>query len=208
MILAIYSSPPCDCPYSALANPSGITRHRSPTHDSCNRTHPVACERQMPLDTRRCFAPSPRTSRARVVTNRKGACARDPTSNIKHLTIREAAFSPRKFLNNLSRQCRRNPKSPIPIEQIDGMIRTIRGVRVMLDRDLAKIYGVPRFRFNEAIKRNRHRFPKDFMFQLSRAEFDSLTSQIAISKSGRGKDETRISKIQRSMERFFAQRHE
>ena len=66
------------------------------------------------------------------------------------------------------------------------MIRTIRGVRVMLDRDLAKIYGVPTFRFNEAIKRNRHRFPKDFMFQLSRAEFDSLTSQIAMSKTGRG----------------------
>src|SRR5256886_10576368 len=62
------------------------------------------------------------------------------------------------------------------------MIRTIRGVRVMLDRDLAKIYGVPTFRFNEAIKRNRHRFPKDFMFQLSRPEFVSLTSQFAISK--------------------------
>src|SRR6266481_5565294 len=77
----------------------------------------------------------------------------------------------------------KKPKSPIPIDQIDGMIRTIRGTRVMLDRDLAKIYGVPTFRFNEAIKRNRHRFPKDFMFQLSRAEFDSLTSQIAISKS-------------------------
>jgi hypothetical protein len=80
----------------------------------------------------------------------------------------------------------RKSESPISVEQIDGMIRTIRGVRVMLDRDLAKIYGVPTFRFNEAIKRNWHRFPKDFMFQLSRAEFDSLTSQIAISKSGRG----------------------
>ncbi len=86
------------------------------------------------------------------------------------------------------------------------MIRIIRGVRVMLDRDLAKIYGVPTFRFNEAIKRNRHRFPSDFMFQLTRAEFDklkaqaansskiamssgkhaALTSQIAISKHGRG----------------------
>ena len=42
-------------------------------------------------------------------------------------------------------------KSLIAVEQIDGMIRTIRGVRVMLDRDLAKIYGVPTFRFNEAI---------------------------------------------------------
>ena len=62
------------------------------------------------------------------------------------------------------------------------MIRTIRGVRVMLDRDLAKIYGVPTFRFNEAIKRNRHRFPPDFMFQLTREEFDALKSQIAMSK--------------------------
>src|SRR5882672_3115801 len=70
--------------------------------------------------------------------------------------------------------------------QIDSMIRSIHGVRVMLDSDLAKIYGVPTFRFNEAIKRNRHRFPADFMFQLTRDEFDSLTSQIAISKSGRG----------------------
>jgi hypothetical protein len=76
----------------------------------------------------------------------------------------------------------RKPKSLIPIEQIDGMIRTIRGTRVLLDRDLAKIYGVPTFRFNEAIKRNRHRFPPDFMFQLTREEFDSLKSQIAMSK--------------------------
>ena len=76
----------------------------------------------------------------------------------------------------------KKPKSPIPIEQIDEMIRTIRGVRVMLDRDLAKIYGVPTFRFNEAIKRNRHRFPPDFMFQRTREEFDFLKSQIAMSK--------------------------
>jgi hypothetical protein len=73
-------------------------------------------------------------------------------------------------------------KSVVLIEQIDGMIHTIRGVRVMLDRDLAQIYGVPTFRFNEAIKRNRHRFPPDFMFQLAREEFDSLKSQIAMSK--------------------------
>ncbi len=62
------------------------------------------------------------------------------------------------------------------------MIREIRGLRVMLDSDLAKIYGVPTFRFNEAIKRNRNRFPSDFMFQLTRAEFDALKSQIAPSK--------------------------
>ena len=52
----------------------------------------------------------------------------------------------------------------------------------MLDRDLAKIYGVPTFRFNEAIKRNRYRFPPDFMFQLRREEFDFLKSEIAMSK--------------------------
>ena len=77
-------------------------------------------------------------------------------------------------------------KAPIALEQIDGMIRTIRGVRVMLDRDLAKIYGVPTFRFNEAIKRNRHRFPPDFMFQLTTEEAAALRSQIAILKETAG----------------------
>jgi len=76
----------------------------------------------------------------------------------------------------------KKPKSPIPIEQINAMIRTIRGVRVMLDRDLAKIYGVLTFRFNEAIKRNRHGFPSDFMFVLTREEFDCLRSLNAMSK--------------------------
>src|SRR5437016_14290518 len=65
-------------------------------------------------------------------------------------------------------------------------IREIRGQRVLLDSDLASLYGVPTFRFNEAIKRNRHRFPTDFMFQLTKDEADALTSQIAISKPGRG----------------------
>jgi len=66
------------------------------------------------------------------------------------------------------------------------MIRTIRGTRVILDSDLAKIYGVPTFRFNEAIKRNRHRFPSDFMFQLTTEETAALRSRIAILKKGRG----------------------
>jgi ORF6N domain len=74
----------------------------------------------------------------------------------------------------------------VPIEHIDEMIHTIRGVRAMLDRDLAQIYGVPTFRFNEAIKRNHHRFPPDFMFRLTRDEFDVLISQNAMSKPGRG----------------------
>jgi len=68
----------------------------------------------------------------------------------------------------------KKPKSPIPIEQIDGMIRTIRGTRVMLDGDLAKIYGVPTKAFNQAVKRNRQRFPEDFMFRLSPEEAKAL----------------------------------
>ena len=69
---------------------------------------------------------------------------------------------------------------------ITTLIVTIRGKRVILDRDLAALYGVPTFRFNEAVKRNRNRFPEDFMFQLTRDEAASLTSQFAMSKSGRG----------------------
>ena len=69
---------------------------------------------------------------------------------------------------------------------ITALILVIRGKRVILDRDLAALYGVPTFRFNEAVKRNRNRFPEDFMFQLTRDEAASLTSQFAMSKSGRG----------------------
>jgi len=65
-------------------------------------------------------------------------------------------------------------KSPVGVEQIDGMIRIIRGVRVMLDRDLAKIYGVPTKAFNQAVKRNRERFPEDFMFRLTQKEAKAL----------------------------------
>lgn len=82
-------------------------------------------------------------------------------------------------------------KAPAAATQIDRMIREIRGLRVILDSDLAKVYGVPTFRFNEAIKRNRHRFPPDFMFQLSEKEYAALTSQIAISNGGRGGRRTR-----------------
>ena len=56
----------------------------------------------------------------------------------------------------------------------------------MLDSDLADLYGVPTMRLNEQVRRNRKRFPPDFMFQLSKHEFRALISQIAISKKGRG----------------------
>jgi hypothetical protein len=71
-------------------------------------------------------------------------------------------------------------------DAIGELILTVRGRRVILDSDLAQLYGVPTYRFNEAVKRNRQRFPRDFMFQLTRDEAASLTSQIAMSKPGRG----------------------
>ena len=74
----------------------------------------------------------------------------------------------------------------IPSVHINSVIHTIRGDRVILDTDLAAIYGIATFRLNEAVKRNRERFPADFLFQLSREEHTALTSQIAISKRGRG----------------------
>jgi hypothetical protein len=68
-------------------------------------------------------------------------------------------------------------------DDITTLIVTIRGKRVILDRDLAALYGIPTFRFNEAVKRNRNRFPEDFMFRLTRDEVARLTSQIAMSKA-------------------------
>jgi len=76
--------------------------------------------------------------------------------------------------------------APLALPDPATFIRTIRGHRVILDSDLARIYGVPTFRFNEAVKRNRDRFPQDFLFQLTREEFSALTSQFAILKPGRG----------------------
>lgn len=68
-------------------------------------------------------------------------------------------------------------------EQLEPLIFNVRGQRVLLDADLARLYGVETFRFNEAFKRNRHRFPDDFAFQLVASEFASLRSQFAISSS-------------------------
>lgn len=77
-------------------------------------------------------------------------------------------------------------KSIIPIERIASRIYLIRAEKVMLDSDLAKLYGVPTSRLNEQVKRNRDRFPEDFAFQLARSESDILMSQIAISNNGHG----------------------
>ena len=70
---------------------------------------------------------------------------------------------------------------------IEQRIYTIRGVRVILDSDLATLYGVPTKRLNEQYRRNRGRFPEDFAFQLTTEEADSLRSQIATSSSHGGR---------------------
>lgn len=72
------------------------------------------------------------------------------------------------------------------IEKIENEIYLIRNHRVMIDSDLAHLYGVPTFRLNEQVKRNIKRFPEDFMFQLTHKEYQSLRSQNAILKKGRG----------------------
>jgi len=71
--------------------------------------------------------------------------------------------------------------SLIPVERIEKAILLLRGQKVMLDRDLAELYGVPTKRLNEQVRRNRTRFPEDFMFQLSREEFEDWRSQVATS---------------------------
>ncbi len=74
----------------------------------------------------------------------------------------------------------------MPLERIENRILLVRGQKVLLDADLAALYGVATKRFNEQVRRNRERFPDDFMFRLSREEWDSLRSQIATFKTGRG----------------------
>jgi hypothetical protein len=77
----------------------------------------------------------------------------------------------------------------IPVERIERSILLIRGEKVMLDSDLAEIYGVETKVLNQAVKRNLQRFPLDFMFQLKHAEYEDLIrlrSQIVTSNEGRG----------------------
>ncbi len=74
----------------------------------------------------------------------------------------------------------------VPVERITGLILTIRGQRVILDADLARLYGVETKQFNQAVKRNLERFPADFMFQLTREEQTVLRSQIVTLETGRG----------------------
>jgi len=74
----------------------------------------------------------------------------------------------------------------VPAERIEKRIFLLRGHKVMLDSDLAELYQVTTKRLNEQVRRNIKRFPLDFMFELSKGEYDSLRSQFATLKFGRG----------------------
>ncbi len=71
-------------------------------------------------------------------------------------------------------------------DQIESLVRIVRGQRVMLDSDLAQLYGVATKALNQAVLRNADRFPEDFAYQLTQQEFTALKSQIVTSKPGRG----------------------
>ena len=73
------------------------------------------------------------------------------------------------------------------LQNIQNLIYEVRGVKVMLDKDLAGLYHVTTGNLNKAVKRNIRRFPSDFMFQLTKEEWDSLRFQIGILEVGRGK---------------------
>ena len=74
----------------------------------------------------------------------------------------------------------------VPIESISRAIIVLRGHKVLLDAELAALYGVSTKRFNEQVRRNCERFPADFMFRLTAEEAESLRSQNATIKGGRG----------------------
>jgi hypothetical protein len=74
----------------------------------------------------------------------------------------------------------------VPMERIEQKIFFVRGQKVMLDADLAELYGVGTKVLNQAVKRNKDRFPEDFMFQLTAEEADVLRSQFVTSNVGRG----------------------
>ncbi len=79
-----------------------------------------------------------------------------------------------------------NKRSMVPVERIEQSIYMIRGLKVMLDRDLAALYGVETRVLKQAVRRHANRFPDDFMFVLNRREFANLTSQSVISSSWGG----------------------
>jgi hypothetical protein len=99
----------------------------------------------------------------------------------------EVAICDLKMKNSKKATLLRMPKRRgTPAFVVESRILILRHRRVIVDADLAQLYGVPVKRLNEQAKRNQERFPSDFMFQLTRKEHDALRSQIATSKKSRG----------------------
>lgn len=94
-------------------------------------------------------------------------------------------------------------KDLIPERRILKIIIMIRGEKVILDSDLAKLYGVETRRLNEQVRRNIEKFPEDFMFQLTKEEFENLKSQIATSSSGCKKEGDIPKKLKNFLNREF-----
>ena len=123
----------------------------------------------------------------------------DRTRLVPPFIIHPSAVDRRPQITH-KRTARARVRSSIPRERIEKSImptapdlppiHTIRRQRVVLDSDLARLYGMPTFRLNEAIKRNVDRFPGDFRFQLTREEYLNLISQNAISSSERSDEKT------------------
>ena len=86
----------------------------------------------------------------------------------------------------------RKIKAVTVLEPVGPLIHEIRGERVMLDSDLARVYGVETKSLNRAVKRNLGKFPSDFMFQLTPAEAETLRCQIGTSNTGRGGRRTHL----------------
>ena len=92
----------------------------------------------------------------------------------------------------------RGNEALVPAERIAQAILLLRGQKVLLDTDLAELYGVTTKRFNEQVRRNLERFPGDFMFQLTQAEWDALRSQFATLKTGRGQHRKYLLRLHRT----------
>ena len=92
-------------------------------------------------------------------------------------------------------------KDIVPVEKIANKIYVIRHMKVMLDKDLADLYGVETRVLNQAVKRHKKRFPNDFMFQLSKSEYEFLISQFVTSKNSGMKERTILTQRRKAAKR-------
>jgi len=93
---------------------------------------------------------------------------------------------PAKLYSCLTKRNSQSVVFAVSVQLIERRIYLIRGHKVMVDVDLAELYGVPTKRLNQQVQRNRKRFPEDFMFQLTKAEAENLRLQFATSRSSHG----------------------